>query len=208
MTSCSRSFCRRFSPGKVRRDYFRVMRSSIIMRSLPLVVDEEMAMEEDAAVFFEVGAGDGFAAGTVGFERRSPQDDVLAIEGAVALANGHGGLAGVEPDGGEAVGFGIEAGDAGAGAFGPVRIEEGEVGLQEFAVLDHELFALAFGDDGLSVRGEEAFNDVPVAHKLREEFLPGAGRVGRLVLIVGLLRSGEGGDEEGGGDDPFLHSGR
>ena len=94
---------------------------------------------------------------------------------------------GVEPDGSEFVGFGIEPGDAGAGGFGAVGVEKSEIGLQEFAVLNHVLLAFAFGDDGLAVGGEEGFDDIPIAGKLSEELLAGAGGVGRFVLIVSLL---------------------
>src|ERR1700691_5285413 len=133
-----------------------------------------MAMEENAAVFLEVSARDGFASGTVGVEGGGPQDDAFAVEGAVALANRHGGLARVIPHGGEAIGFGIEAGDSGAGTVGSVSFEEGEIRLQELAVLNHVLLTRAFGYDRLSVEGEESLDDVPVAGKLREQLLAGA----------------------------------
>jgi hypothetical protein len=167
-----------------------------------------MAMEENASVFFEVCAGDGLAAGMLGIEGRGPQDDVLAVEGAVALADRHGGLLRVVPHGGEAVGFGIEAGDSGAGALGSVCIEEGEVRLQKLAVLDHVLLARALRHDRVSVHGEERLDDVPVAHELREELLTGARRVWWFVLIMSLLREC-GSSNEQRRDDPFLlHSSR
>ena len=40
--------------------------------------------------------------------------------------------------------FGIEAGDSGAGALRSVRIEEGEIGPQKLAVLNHVLLTRAF----------------------------------------------------------------
>jgi hypothetical protein len=169
-----------------------------------LVVDQEMAMEEDAAVFFEMRAGDGLAPRMFGIEGRGPEDDVFAVESAIALANGHGGLVRVVPHGGEAIRFGIETGDSGAGGLRTVFIEEGEVGLQKLAVLDHELLAGTFRDARLSLHGEEGLDDVPVACKLREQLLAGARSVRGLVLIVGLLRDGGSGRYQRD-DNPFPH---
>jgi hypothetical protein len=106
---------------------------------LPFVIDHEMAMEEKVAVFLKVRARDGLAPRTVGIEGRGPQDDVLAVERAVALANRHRRLPRVVPHGGEAIRFGIEAGDSGAGALRSVSTEEGEIRLQKLAVLNHVL---------------------------------------------------------------------
>ena len=111
-------------------------------------------MEENAAVFLKVRARDGLAPRTIGIEGRGPQDDVLAVERAVALANRHRRLPRVVPHGGEAIRFGIEAGDSGAGALRSVGIEEGEIRLQKLAVLDHVLLTRAFGHDRLSVHRE------------------------------------------------------
>src|SRR5215831_8875299 len=155
---------------------------------LPLVIDHEMAMEEKPAVVLKVGTRDGLAPRTVGIEGRGPKHDVLAVERAVALANRHGGLLRVVPDGGEATRFGIEAGNSGAGALRPVRIEEGEIRLQKLAVLDHVLLTCAFGHDRLSLVREKRLDDVPVAGKLREQPLTATRSVRRFVLIVGLLR--------------------
>jgi hypothetical protein len=83
----------------------------------------------------------------VGIEGRGPQDNVLDIERAVALANRHRRLPRVVPHGGETIRFGIEAGDSRAGALRSVNIEEGEIRLQELAVLDHVLLTLAFRHD-------------------------------------------------------------
>ena len=94
---------------------------------VPFVIDRKMAMEENAAVFFKLRTRDGLAARTVGVEGCGPQDDVLAVERAVALANRHGRLTRVEPHGGEAICFGVEARDSSAGALCSVRIEEGEI---------------------------------------------------------------------------------
>ena len=162
-------------------------------------------MEEDVAIFLEVRARDGLAAGMFGVERRGPEHDVLAVESAVALANRHGGLVRVEPDGGEAIGFEIEAGDAGAGGLGAVLIEEGEIGLEKLAVLNHVLLAGAFRGARLAFHGDEGFDDIPIADKLREEFLTGAGGVGGFVLIVGLLGGGCGRGDEQNGEDEFSH---
>ena len=162
-----------------------------------------MAMEEEPAVFLKVRTRDGLAPGMLGIEGRGPQDDVLAVERAVALANGHGGLVRVVPHGGEAIRFGIEAGDSGAGALRSVRIEEGEIRLQKLAVLDHVLLTRAFRHDRLPVHREERLDDVPVAHKLREQLLTGARRVRRLILIVGLLRDCGSGNKQSR-DNPFL----
>src|ERR1700733_85251 len=96
---------------------------------LAFVIDQEMAMEENPAVFFKVRSRDGLAPGTVGIEGRGPQDDVLAVERAVALANRHRRLARVVPHGGEAIRFVIEAGDSGAGALRSVSTNEDEIGL-------------------------------------------------------------------------------
>jgi hypothetical protein len=56
---------------------------------LAFVINHEMAMEEKAAVFLKVCARDGLAPWMLGIEGRCPQDDVLAVERAVALANRH-----------------------------------------------------------------------------------------------------------------------
>jgi hypothetical protein len=104
--------------------------------------------------------------------------------------------------GGEAICFGIEAGDSGAGALLSVSIEEGEIRLQKLALLNHVLLARAFPHDRLSVHRKERLDDVPVAHKLREQPLTGTRRVRRLVLIVGLLRYCRSGNEQRRGN-PF-----
>lgn len=166
-------------------------------------------MEEDAPAFLKVGAGDGFAARMLGIEGRGPQDDILAIEGAIALANGHGGLVRVVPHGGEAIRFGIETRDSRAGGLRSVIVDEGEVRLQKLAVLDHVLLTGAFRHAGLAFHREERFDDVPVARELREQLLTGARRVRRLILIVGLLREGCScrGNKQSC-DDPFSHGPR
>ena len=91
---------------------------------LTFVINREMAMKENAAVVLQVCARDSLAARTIGVERSGPQNDIVAVEGAIALANGHGGLPGVVPDGGEAIRFGIEAGDSGASALGSVGLKK------------------------------------------------------------------------------------
>ncbi len=90
---------------------------------IPFVVDQEVAMEQEATAFLEVCAGDRLASRTVGIDWCGPQDDVLAVKRAVALTNRHRGLSRVVPDGCEAR-LRIEAGDSGAGAVRAVRIEE------------------------------------------------------------------------------------
>lgn len=155
---------------------------------LTFVINREMAMKENAAVVLQVCARDSLAARTIGVERSGPQNDIVAVEGAIALANGHGGLPGVVPDGGEAIRFGIEAGDSGASALGSVGFEEDKIGLQKLAVLDHVLLAGAFRHFRGAVLREERLDDVPIAHKLREQLLTGTWGVRRLILIVGLLR--------------------
>ena len=160
------------------------------------VINQEMAMEEKAAVFLKVCARDGLAFGTFGIERRGPQDNVLAVECAVALTNRHRRLPRVVPHGCEAIRLWIEAGDPGARALRSVRIEEREIGLQKLAVLDHVLLAGCFRDDGLAIRREERLHDVPLAHELREQLLTRARCVRWLVLIVGLLRDGRDCDEQ------------
>src|SRR5215471_11836658 len=166
-----------------------------------------MAMEENAAVFLKMRARHCLAPGTVGVEGRGPQDDVLAVERAVALANRHRRLVRVVPDGGEAIRFGIEAGNSGAGALRSVSIEEGEIRLQKLAVLDHVLLTGAPGNVGLPVHREERLDEVPVARKLREQLLTRTRRVGRLVLLVGLLSHRRSGNEQHRGN-PFLHGSR
>ena len=84
-------------------------------------------MEEKAAVFPKVRTCYGFAPRVLGIEGRVPQDDVFAVERAVALANRHRGALRVVPHGGEAIRFGIEARDSGAGALGSVGIDEGKI---------------------------------------------------------------------------------
>ena len=54
---------------------------------LPFVIDQEMAMEENLAVVFQVCPRDGLASGVIGIEWRGPENDVLAVERAIALAN-------------------------------------------------------------------------------------------------------------------------
>jgi GNAT superfamily N-acetyltransferase len=76
---------------------------------LPFVIDHEMAMEEKAAVFFKMCTRDGLAPRMLGIEGRGPQDDVVAVKRAVALADRHRRLPRVIPHGGEAIRFGIEA---------------------------------------------------------------------------------------------------
>lgn len=51
------------------------------------VIDQEMSIEEEAAAFLQVSARDGLTPRTVGIEGRRPQDDVLAVECPVALAD-------------------------------------------------------------------------------------------------------------------------
>ncbi len=144
-------------------------------------------MKENAAIFFKVRPRDGLAPRAVGIEGRGPQDDVLAVERAVALANRHRRLPRVVPHGGESIRFGIEAGDPGTRALRSVAIEEGEIRLEKLAVLDHVLLTRAFGHDRLSVHREKRLDEIPVSRKLREQLLTGTRSVGRLVLIVGLL---------------------
>jgi hypothetical protein len=103
---------------------------------------------------------------------------------------------------GEAIRFGIEAGDSGAGGLCSVTIAEGEIRLQKLAVLDHVLLARAVRHDRLPVRREERFDDIPVTHKLREQLLTGACPVPRLLLIVGLLRDCGSGKKQSC-DNPF-----
>jgi hypothetical protein len=153
-----------------------------------LFIDKKMAMEEDAAVFLKVCARDGFAPGMFGIEGRGPQHDVPTVEGAVALANRHCGLVRVVPHGREAIRFGIETGDSGAGGFRSVSIREGEIRLEKLPVLDHVLFTCAIRYDRLPVHREEGLDDVPVASKLPQQLLTSSRRVRRLILIVGLLR--------------------
>jgi hypothetical protein len=150
------------------------------------VINHEMAMQENAAVFLKVRARDRLTPRTIGIKGRGPQDNVLAVERAVALTNRHGGLPRVVPHGSEAIRFGIKAGDSGPGALRSVSVEEGEIRLQKLAVLDHVLLTRAFRHDRLSVQGEERFDDVPVARKLCEQFLTGTRRVRRLVFDCGF----------------------
>jgi hypothetical protein len=155
---------------------------------LAFVIHRKMAMNENFPVFFEVRTGDGFAARAIGIEGSGVENDVLAVKRAVALANRHGGLLRIEPHGGEAIRFGIEAGNSGASGFRSVGIVEREIGLQKLAALNHALRASAFRHDRLAVRGEETLHYIPLAHELREEFLTGAGCVRRFVFFMGLLR--------------------
>jgi hypothetical protein len=174
---------------------------------LPFVIDQEMAMKKKAAVFLKMRARDGLAPGSVGIEGRSQENNVLAVERAVALANGHCCLPRVVPHRSEAIRFGIETGDPGPGALGSVRIEEGEIRLQKLAVLDHVLLARAFCHDRLPVRREEGLDDVPVARELRQQLLAGARPVRRLVLIVSLLPGRRSGNEQSR-KKPFFHGRR
>ena len=145
-------------------------------------------MKEKAAVFLKVRARYGLAPKVLGIEGRGPQNNVFAVERAVALANRHRRLPRVVPDRGEAIRFGIEAGDSRASALRSVRIEKGKIRLQKLAILDHVLLTRAFCHQRLPIHREERLDDVPVARKLREHPLTGTRRVRRFVLIVGLLR--------------------
>src|SRR5580765_4423600 len=135
--------CMRWGPRKLLPRHAQLDDHSL----LPFVIDQKMAMEEYAAVFLKVRARYGLAPRMLGVEGRGPQHDVLAVKRAVALANRHRRLPRVVPHGGEAVRFGIEAGDSGAGALRSVSIEEGEIRLQKLAVLDHVLLARALRHD-------------------------------------------------------------
>jgi hypothetical protein len=60
-----------------------------------------MAMEEKTAIFLKARSREGLAPLMLGSEGRAKQDDVLAVEGAVALANRHRRLPPVVPHGRE-----------------------------------------------------------------------------------------------------------
>ena len=146
-------------------------------------------MEEDPAVFLKVCTRDSLAPGMLGIEGRGPQYDVLAVEGAVALASGHGGLVRVIPHGGEAIRFGIEDGDS--GGLRSVIIDEDEIGscrnMQSWIMYClHVPFWCAIG---FPVRREEGLDDIQITRKLRRQLLTGALTVRRLIMIVGLLRA-------------------
>jgi hypothetical protein len=164
-------------------------------------------MEENATVLLKMRARHGLSPRMIGVEGCSPQDDILAVEGAVALANRHRRLSRVVPHGGEAIRFGIEAGNSSASALRSIWIEEGEIRLQKLAVLDHVLLTRSFCLDRFSVYWKEGLNEVPVAHELREQLLAGAGCVWRLVLIVSLLRHHRNGNEQNRKNEIF-HSKR
>jgi hypothetical protein len=132
----------------------------------PFVIDHEMAMEEQAPVVLKVCARYGLATSVLGIKGRGPQDDVLAVERAVALANRHRRLPRVIPHRSEAIRFGIEAGDSGARALRSVRIEEREIRLQKLAVLDHVLLTRAFRHARVPAQWEERLDDIPVARKI------------------------------------------
>ena len=153
-------------------------------------------MEEQATVFFEVCARNGFAAGTFRIQYRRPQDNVFAVEGPVALADRHCRLPRVIPHGCKPVRLWIEAGDPGTRARGSVSVNKGEIGLQKPAFLDHVLFAGCLAHDWLAICGEKGFHNVPVTHELYEQLLTGSWRVRRLVLIMGLLRNRSSGNEQ------------
>ena len=153
-------------------------------------------MEQNAAVFLKVRTRDGLASRTIGIEGRRPQYDVLAVERAVALANRHRCLLRVVPHRGEAIRFGIEAGNARTGALLSIGIDEGEIRLKKLPALDHVLFTRAFRYDRLSVRRKERLDDIPVARKLRQQLLTRARRIRRLIFIVSLLRGHRSGNEQ------------
>ncbi len=144
-------------------------------------------MQENAAVILQVCACNGLASRTFGIERGSPQHDVLAIKRAVALTNRHRRLARVEPDCRKAIRLWIESGDSRARALRSIRIEEREIGLEKFSVLDHVLLARAFRHSGFAACWKESLNDLPIAYELREQLLTGSGSIRRLILVVGLL---------------------
>jgi len=153
-------------------------------------------MQKKAAVFLQVRSRDGLASRTLGVEGRGPQHDVFAVECAVALADRHRRLPRVIPHGCEAIGFRIEAGDSRARARRPVSIDEGKIGLQKLAVLDHVLLARCFRYDRLPVCREERLHHIPIPGHLREQLLASTRRVRRLILIVGLLRDRRSRDKE------------
>ena len=83
-----------------------------------------MAMDEKATLFLKVRARDALAPRSIRVEGRRPQNDVLPVERAVALANRHRRLPRVVPHRGEAIRLGIEAGDSGAGALRSIGLDE------------------------------------------------------------------------------------
>ena len=87
---------------------------------LAFVIDQEMAMKEKVPVFLKVRARHRLAPRAVGIERRGPQNDVLAVERSVAVANRHRRLPRVVPHRSKAIRFGIEAGNSGASALRPI----------------------------------------------------------------------------------------
>jgi len=164
-------------------------------------------VEKQTAVFLKVGASDGLAPRAFDIERRGPQDNVFAIERAVALADRHRRLPRVVPHRCEAIRFWIEAGDSGSRTFRSIRIEEGEIRLQKLAILNHVLLARGLRHNGLSSHREEGLHDVQLARELRKKLLAGPGRRLRLILIVILLRNGRRADEQNHGNG-FLHGRR
>jgi len=173
---------------------------------LSLLIDQEMAVEEKTAIFFKVRSRYGLATGMLRFEGRGPQDDVLAVKRAIALANGHCRLPRVIPHGSEAIRFGIETGDSGPGARRSFRIEKGEIRLQKFAVLDHVLLTRALCHNRLPLHREEGLDDIPVARELPEQLLTRPRRIRRLVLIVSLLSDCRTSNEQSR-KNPFFHGG-
>src|SRR5436309_7683455 len=70
---------------------------------VPFVINKEMAMEEKATVFLKMRARDRLAPRAFGVQGRGPQDDVLAVERAVALTDRHCRLPRVVPHRCEAI---------------------------------------------------------------------------------------------------------
>src|SRR5262249_2394646 len=143
-----------------------------------------MTMQEQAATRLKMCARDCLAPRSVGIERGGPQHDVLAVESAVALTNGHDRLMRVVPDRGEAIRLRIKPGDSGPGRLRAVWIDEAQILLQKLAGVHHDLLAGALRDDGRAGRRHERPDDVPVAGELCKELLTGARRVRWLVLLL------------------------
>ena len=162
-------------------------------------------MKKNASVFLKVRACDRLAPRTFGIERRRPQDNVLAVKRAIALADRHRRLPRVVPDRSKPIGLGIEPGDPGARALVSVRTEEGEIRLQKLAILDHVLLARSFGHDRLARGRKECLHHIPLTGKLRQQLLSGARRVRRLVLVMSLLRNHRRSDKQNR-RNPFRHA--
>src|SRR5262249_21275032 len=133
----------------------------------------------------------GRAAFLVALELAAIEHDLLAVELPLTAAEGHARGPGIGPDAGESARGRLEPEEALPRRPGLV-LPEGEIGLEEPAVVDHRLGAFPLLVERCVARpGVEGLLDVPAPHELLEELLTFPGSRARLkarlrILLVGV----------------------